>query len=240
MSLPWRPDGTTRLAVLALLLIPPFMPSASAAPPNSGTVMEGAKPLAEQEGGETVLDVEERQPEKPAEAGRRAILVKGFRLGGEPPLPENDLLRLVNGEIGRELTPGRLDELADELGKYMQQKGYLAASARISAKKSEDGVVEIVVLPGRYGKIEIRNHSHIGSYRIEAMLFAVKPGMIVTNDALMRALRLISDLSGADINARLKKGEEAGAGDLFLEIADDTKAGVQLYTDNWGNHYTGR
>lgn len=209
--------------------------------PNSGTALEGVKPPTVQAPVQKApsITVEEREPVVSAD-GQQKIPVKGFRISGESPLPESEFLNLIQKEAGREITLNDLNQLAARLTNHLRQQGYLVAFAYIPAQDIKDGIVEIAVIPGKYGQVKISGDGHIDQERLKAMLFCTKPGMLITRAPLERALLLINDLSGVTVKATLSPGQEAGTADLILETTDTAKTGGALYADNWGNRYTGR
>ncbi|TWH49539.1 ShlB/FhaC/HecB family hemolysin secretion/activation protein [Sporomusa sp. KB1] len=217
---------------------------ALAAPSNtsySGTALEGVKPPTVQAPAQKgpSITVEEREPVVSAD-GQQKIPVKGFRISGESPLPESELLPLIQKEAGQEITLNGLNELAVRLTKHLRQQGYLVAFAYIPAQTIKDGNVEIAVVPGKYGQVKISGDGHIDQEQLKAMLFCTKPGMLITRAPLERALLLINDLSGVTVKATLSPGQEAGTADLILETGDTDKTSGAVYADNWGNRYTGR
>ncbi|CQR71230.1 Heme/hemopexin transporter protein HuxB precursor [Sporomusa ovata DSM 2662] len=224
-------------AILTLTVCPAY----AASLPDSGTALEGAKPPAIERPVQKIpeINVEEREPAVSA-GGQQKIMVKEFRLSGELLLPANELLKLIQNEAGREINLNELNKLADKLTKYLRQKGYLVAFAYIPAQDIKDGVVEIDIVPGKYGQIKFAGDGHIDREQLKAMLFTARPGMVITRAPLERALLLISDISGVNVKATLTPGETTGTADLVLETADTDKINVSVYADNWGNRYTGR
>ncbi|MDR7868847.1 MAG: POTRA domain-containing protein, partial [Sporomusaceae bacterium] len=131
---------------IAITVVAGIVYPALAAPPSQGAVIEGAKPPAAvrqpAETKEPAITVEGGQPQTQAD-GQQKIPVRGFRIGGEPPLAADKLLSLVRGEAGKELSLGELNALAGRLTKHMRQQGYLVAFAYIPAQDIRDGMVEI-------------------------------------------------------------------------------------------------
>lgn len=216
-------------------------PVYAAVPPDSGTALEGTKPPAVERSVQKVprIIVEDHEPVVSAE-GQQKIMVNSFRIGGEPPLPTDELLDLIRKEGGRELSLNEINKLAGKITKHLREKGYLVAFAYIPAQDIEDGVVEIDVVPGKYNLIKITGDGHIDADRLKSMLFVAKPGMLITRAPLERALLLINDLSGVSVKATLIPGEITGTADLLLETADTSKTSGAVYADNWGNRFTGR
>ena len=225
------------LVLFCLVAVVPVL----AAPPDSGTALEGIKPPTVQSPAVKIPALTVEGPELPANADSQAkITVSAFRIGGEPPVPEKELLSLVQGEAGKEITLGDLNRLAGKITQHLHQEGYLVAFAYIPAQEVNDGTVEIAVIPGKYGQVKVSGTGHIDSDRVRAMLACAQPGRIITKGPLERALLLVSDLAGVSVKATLAPGDTAGTADLVLETADNAKMSGVVYADNWGNHYTGQ
>jgi hemolysin activation/secretion protein len=212
-----------------------------AAPPNSGSILEGAKPPSRQEQLHEApsIRVEQQTPMAASDDSQPKILVTGFQISGEPPLPAAELLALLQSEAGREFTLDRLNELAGTITRHLRQQGYLVAFAYIPAQDVKDGIVEIAVVPGKYGQIKV-NGEGVDSDRLRRLFFAVKPGALITREPLERALLLAGDLSGLSIKATLTPGEAAGTADLVLAVSRTDKVSGLFYADNWGNRYSGQ
>lgn len=225
----------TKLTLFALTTTPAY----AALPPNSGVVLDSVKPPTVQQPLQPSADIIVKNQDPVSQEGGEKIPVNAFRISGEPPVPAQELLTLIQNEAGKELTLGELSALADKLTQHLRGQGYLVAFAYIPAQEIKDGLVEISVVPGKYGDIKISGDGHLRHNRLKDMLFAAKPGMLITRAPLERALLLLSDLNGVSVKATLLPGTVAGVADLVLEVTDTTKIGGVLYADNWGNRYTG-
>lgn len=225
--------------VFLLLLLALIRPACAAAPPNSGTILHGVKPptVQQQAGQAPAITVEGQAPA--AQQGGGKLAVSAIRIGGESPVPESELLKLINDEAGKELTLSELNDLARKITQYLRHKGFLVAFAYIPAQDIRNGVVEITAVPGKYGQIKVTGAARISPDRLKDMLFAAKPGMIITRIPLERALLLLSDLFGISVKATLTPGDVAGTADLVLEAVDTAPISGAFYADNWGSTYTG-
>lgn len=208
--------------------------------PNSGTALEGVKPPATQAPANQAPSITVEGQAPSVQENVEKIPVKGFRLSGELPLPETELLKLVQNDADKDLTLADLNNIAGRITQYLRQQGYIVAFAYIPAQDIKNGIVEIAVVPGKYGQVKITGSAHISSDRIKAMLFAAKPGSIITRQPLERALLLINDLAGVSAKATLTPGKASGTADLLIETADTAKLTGAAYADNWGNRYTGQ
>lgn len=230
------------IAVITLLCMSMLAPAyAAVPPPNSGTALEGVKPPAVQAPAQRQapsVTVEGEQPALPNDS-LQTIKVSGFRLSGELPVPENELLQLIRDQAGKELTLSQLNKLAGKMTAYLRQQGYLVAFAYIPAQTINDGIVEITVVPGTYGRLTITGEG-LGPEQLRQLFSAAKSGTVITREPLERALLLAGDLSGVTVKATLTPGKEAGTADLALAVSRTDNLSGSFYADNWGNRYSGK
>lgn len=164
----------------------------------------------------------------------------GVRITGQDIYGEDKLLPLVGDAFGKELSLSELESLAGRIAKYFQDQGYLVASAHIPAQDVKDGLVEIRVVVGRYGKIDIRNNSGLAQNTAAGLLANLKSGEYIRSNTLERALLLLNDTSGVSAKASLAPGEAPGTADLTVTVSDGAGMSGRLYVDNWGNRFTGQ
>ncbi|MEM5795314.1 MAG: POTRA domain-containing protein, partial [Bacillota bacterium] len=191
------------------------------------------------------IEVTEEQPEgEPSKEGFK-FPVKGFQFSGigtvnELALREDKLQALVKDAAGQELTLSELKAVARRVTKYFHAQGYMVARAYIPAQKLEDGIITIAVLPGKYGAIELRNHSRLSDRLARKMLADLDPGSYVKRSELERTLLLISDTGGISIKANLKPGDATGTSTLVVDIENTEALTADLSMNNYGNRYTGK
>lgn len=227
------------LAILCVLGILAHAPRSHAQiPPGSGRVLEELREPARP----PVLPPSDIRIE-PQPADKKAdtppFYVAGFRVTGATVFPEAQLLEIL-GPAGRELTLGGIQERADRLTKFYNDRGYSVARALVPAQDVREGIVEIRVLEGRYGRIDIRNATELSETRIRAVLGEAKEGALIRGPELERSILLLSDLAGVRPKATLEPGESAGLTDLVLEIAEGPRVEFDAMLDNAGSRYTGR
>lgn len=227
----------THFVLLTLSASPAY---AAAALPGSGSVLDSVKPPAIQQPAAPAPEIRVKDQTPALVGGGELITVKTFRIDGQPPLPAAELLALLEGEAGKDLTLGQLNSLADKLTQYLREKGFLVAFAYLPAQDVKDGSVVIAVVPGQYGQIRISGNAHIDKERLQGMLFTANPGNIITRTELERMLLVINDVAGISVKATLTPGVTSGTADLVLETADQAGTTGVFYADNWGNRYTGQ
>jgi hemolysin activation/secretion protein len=207
-------------------------------PPNSGRVEEQLRvPLAPP----TIKPSEIRI--EPPTAGKKAdsapFYVAGFRVAGATVFTELQLLEVL-GPVGLELTLAQVHERADRVTDFYKHSGYVVAWALVPAQDVRDGMVEIQVLEGRYGLIDIRNATDLSEQRIRDLLGEIKEGALIYGPSLEERILLVSDLAGIKPKATLEPGQTTGLSDLILEIGAGQATEFGLTADNAGNRFTGK
>jgi hemolysin activation/secretion protein len=215
---------------------------AAVSPPDSGAALEGTRAPEKPAGEQPEDKITVTEPAQPASNGasERRVRVKGFHFSGELLRPEAELQQLLADQTDQDLTLADLNRAAEKVTRYLRTCGYPVATAYIPPQTVKDGIIELTIIPGKYGAIRMNNGAGISGGRIEKMLGAVQPGSIVTRAGLERVLLLINDLPGVLVKATLTPGAASGSTDLILNISDTQAFTGMYYTDNWGSASTGR
>ncbi len=100
--------------------------------------------------------------------------------------------------------------------------------------------MEIAVLEGRYGKLDLRNSSRLSDSLARDTLSSASSGAVIEQSRLERELLLLKDLAGVASAATLKPGEQVGTSDLVVDITPTRTFTGTLEADNYGNRYTGQ
>jgi hemolysin activation/secretion protein len=178
-------------------------------PPDAGTILrqQEQKPLEVPARPAPTIKQEPVRPAlKPADTPR--FVLKGFRVTGNTVFAESELIELVREYVGRDVGFAELEQAAVRISRYYHEHGYMAARAYIPAQTiTIDGMVEIAVIEGRIGKIELDNKSRLRDSVARGYLDAF-PGTPVTQPALERKMLLLDDLPGVgEARATLRPGD---------------------------------
>jgi hemolysin activation/secretion protein len=207
--------------------------------------------------GTTIRELEQKRPEVPqqkspslqVEQPPRPVLeaapgvtfpVKRLRITGASVFPESKLLPLVKEYEGRDVSLADLERAAAAVSKFYRQNGFPVARAYVPAQDIQDGIVEIAVLEGRYGKLDLHNSSRLSDRLARDTLSAASAGAPIEQSQLERDLLLLNDLAGVASAATLKPGEQVGTSDLVVDITPTRTFTGTLEGDNYGNRYTGQ
>lgn len=151
-----------------------------------------------------------------------------------------DVLTAASGfEPGASLTLAQLRGVASRIAGFYHARGYVLAQAYVPEQDVRSGVIEIAVLEGRYGAIELQNGSRMSAGAAQRRLAGLDPGAVVAIAPLERRLLLLSDLPGIAVRSTLRPGAMVGTSDLTVALAPDRRVTGSVEADNAGNWYTG-
>lgn len=233
------PELTAKAALALVCCAIAYVGSAAAqAPPDAGRIQEQLR-IPEPPRPAQPPQIRIEPPPAEGKVDTPPFFVDRFRISGATAFPNETLLRLL-GEPKRRLTLPEVQALVDRITKHYQEHGYIVARAFIPPQEVRDGVVDVAVLEGRYGRIDISNASEISESRLRGLLGAVREYALVHGPSLERAVLLIADLAGVQPKATLEPGESPGLTNLVLEVAPTRNYELDATLDNLGSRFTGR
>lgn len=171
------------------------------------------------------------------------VTVKRFVFTGNTVYSEAFLQPIVQEYLGRQLNFDDLVEAATQVRAYYRERGYFLAQAYLPEQTIRDGVVEIGIIEGRIGEIEIvrRPATRLREGLLAGIIGAHwRQGQIITETGLEKPLLLINDLPTAAITSEIRPSRTVGAADLRVTVDE----GVGTFNgfvdfDNHGNRFTG-
>ncbi|MBT2303946.1 ShlB/FhaC/HecB family hemolysin secretion/activation protein [Variovorax paradoxus] len=192
------------------------------------------RPLAQASGAPQSLPA----PPVPAAAFR----LNDLRLNGVKALSNEELQGITQPYIGRDVTLGDLEALAQAITARYRERGYFLAQAVVPVQTVQGGVVEISVIEGRLGKVDVAvaPDAPIAEARVRAFLVPVQPGEAVNAQSYERAMLLLSDQPGIRVASGLQEGTQPGTTDLSVEVTAARRWVFTAEADNHGTKESGR
>ena len=180
-------------------------------------------------------------PATPAPAAATFRLA-GVRLSGAKSIGNDELQSLAQPYIGRDVTLGDLEALAQAIGARYRERGYFLAQAVLPVQTVRDGFVEISIIEGRMGRIDVQvaPDAPISEARVRGFLAPVEIGQAVSAPAYERAMLLLSDQPGIRVTSGLQEGVENGTTDLSVEVVAAPRTSFAAEADNHGTKESGR
>lgn len=162
------------------------------------------------------------------------------QLTGVTSFPADRTQALVADAIGKELDFSQLQGLADQITAFYRNQGFVVARAYLPPQRIDKGVVEIAVLEGRLGRVNLTADAPLDAERLRTYLAALVPGQPLRSQALEEGLLRLSDLPGVRVQSVLRPGQSVGTTDLDVQVQSGQATSGSVALDNHGNRYTGR
>jgi hemolysin activation/secretion protein len=229
-------------SAVAVAQVPPDLPKER---PDAGRVLEQTReplrlPAPAPE------DIAPRPPEpRPAlpVSPTLKVRVKQFNFSGNTLYTEEHLREVVAEFVGKELDFEALTDAATKVRTFLRQRGYFLAQAYLPQQTIRGGVVEIAIIEGRVGELELQRRpaTRLAEWLLAGILGAhLKTGDIITETGLEKPLLLINDLPTASVTSEIRPSNTVGAADLRVNVDQ----GARLFNgfldfDNHGSRFTG-
>ena len=165
-----------------------------------------------------------------------------LRLNGAEALSAEELRSTTAPYIGQEVSLADLQALAQAITQRYRDRGYFLAQAVVPVQTVQGGVVEISVIEGRIGTMEVlvAPDAPISEARARAFLAPVAVGEAVNAQAYERAMLLLSDQPGLRVGSTLSDGLRPGSTDLAVEVNAAPRWQFSADADNHGTKESGR
>lgn len=151
---------------------------------------------------------------------------------------EEELLELICDKIGQEVTINDLIQYSNMVTDYYQQAGYLSTIAYMPPQKVQDGNIEIVIMEGKYGNIEIVGNKWARDRYIKGQFLddkQIKSDKVLNVKEIQNSLRDINSSGYMKGSVSLQDNEESAQyTDLTLEIKDRFPLDFDVRFDNQG------
>ena len=169
------------------------------------------------------------------------MMVKSIFVSGNITIATDELEALLTDLVGSDHTLGELNQGAARITAYYHERGYILSRAYIPPQQIDDGAVMIKVQEGLIGKQRINNQSRLSDQRAIEYLNEIKPGDVLQEAPIERALLLLNEVPGVGAaRATLQPGASIGASDIIVELSPSTLYSGNIKADNYGNYYTGQ
>jgi len=171
----------------------------------------------------------------------KTIYVKSFTFSGNSYISNKSLQAIAKEYENKDLTFTQLSELTAKITKHYREKGYFVARAYIPKQSIKEGILEIAVIEGNYGKFQLENNSLVKDSVVQGVLDYAKRDNIVSTRTLEQSMLLINDTPGVQvIKADVMPGEQVGTSDFSITTEATPRYDGYVLLDNAGSRYTGK
>ncbi len=184
--------------------------------------------------------VEQGQETPAADAGvETSFELKQVKCNSSEILTQEDIDAVTSAYIGRQVTVKELQEMAEKITDLYREKGYMTCGAVLPPQRIHEGVVEIRLIEGKTGEVNVTGNRHTKESYITGCL-GLKPGEIANVDKLNRDLRWFHGTNDMQLRVVMKPGTQKGTTDYEIMAFEPKNQSVTLYVDNDGYETSGR
>jgi hemolysin activation/secretion protein len=223
----------------AVLLCPNILVAAPVAPFGAGQILQQVQPNLPAPKPAPPITIHNALPATPAPSGGLSIHVTKFRITGNTRIKTSELHDLVKDGEGKTLTFAGIQSYANRITAFYKKQGFPLTRATLPKQTIEQGVVTILVIEARYGKIRLHNDSRVSKGLLGSSLSNLAPGAVIEEDSLDRDLNLLADIPGIHVISTLSPGESFGTADLDVDVLSAPMVSGNLSVDDYGDPYTG-
>ena len=190
-----------------------------------------------------VIEEEVRQKMDLLNTEQVSFTLKNIKISGNTQFPTYALMRLVDFKIGQRVTINDLIMSANDITDYYQSKGYVSTVAYLPPQKVQNGTVEIKILEGKYGNVEINpgrweRSSYLNSKYLED--YGIAPGKVLNVNNVRNALTDMNTeeyMKGSIAFSDNEESEEYS--DISLDVKDRFPLNFDIRYDNQGRDAIG-
>ena len=181
---------------------------------------------------------EELPPIPPPIQSKEKVAVKTINVLGVTLIKDSEIRAIVAPYENTEVTIDQLQEAANKITDVYRSKGYITSRAYLPPQKIAVGAVEIRVLEGAMGSIEVKGNKWFKS-RLILRRITLKKGEPFNYNTLRQNLININDVPDRAAKAVLVPGKEPGTTDVVLEVKDRLPIHAGFTWDDFGSRYIG-
>lgn len=225
-----QPRGTFAFSALFVIGTLLALPSAEGDEPAATGPLSPPLARAPEETTSTPLDQGDQVP-----LTLRKIVVRGNEA-----ISQEELDEALSPFVGTPIPASSLPDIAQAVTVYYRKRGYFLARTALPAQKIREGIVEIHVLEGKLGAIQVEGNLHFSTATLQAQLSAMRQHAAIREDMLESALLRLNDYPDLDARAVFKTGRTPGTADLHLLVEEKQPVHLDLQYNNFGSRLSGR
>jgi len=167
------------------------------------------------------------------------VTLKSVRIEGASAPAAERLQAHADRLLGREISLGRIFELAGELTALYRSEGYILSQVILPPQTLADGVLTLRVVEGYIADVRIEGEADAAAQRsLAALGEKIKASRPLHAADLERYLLLANELPGVQVRSVLTPSKTPGAADLVL-IPTTKRVDGYVSLDNYGSLYLG-
>ena len=186
------------------------------------------------------VDTQQVEPAKPeiSELTGPRFELKAINFTDSDVFSDDELAAFTKDYIGRDVTFSELQRLVADLNAEYYERGFITAQAVIPAQKLKSGILDVNLIEGHVGKINLQgNEATKRSYIVDRIGQA--PGDLFELQPLQDSLLYFNKTNDVQLTSELQPGEKFGETDISVEAYEPRTFVIELFGDNTGSSSTG-
>ena len=180
-----------------------------------------------------------KEAEKPAVEAGPSFVLKSVKVTGSTLFKAEDFRPAYEPYIGKQVTLQDIEVIADKVKAEYKKRGYLTTNVYVPEQDIAGGEVEIRVLEGTVGEINIEGNKWFSKNLIRSY-FHTKKNEILNVYKLGRDLLRLGQNSDLEVKAVLSAGKEPGSSDITLVAKERFPYHAGAAFDNQGSLLVGK
>lgn len=178
-------------------------------------------------------------PEEQLDLGSHTVFIEEVSFSGNTILSESELKKLVHGFLTKDLSMKELQELCMKIQAKYAKEGYFLTRAYIPAQEIKNGKIEIVVIEGKLGEVNVIGNKYYSEAFIRRY-FTKYQGKPINYDQILKALLLLDENMDLDVGTVFKKGKKFGTADVIVRVKDKRPIHLTIDNNNYGGDHTSK
>ncbi|WP_334120307.1 ShlB/FhaC/HecB family hemolysin secretion/activation protein [Limnobacter sp.] len=166
--------------------------------------------------------------------------VSGFEVSGPELVPRDQVMSILNGFSGREITFSDLRAATSAVEQLHAEAGFEVVRVLIPEQEIQPGEkLKLQIVDARLDVVTIAGNDHFTSESIQESLVVLQPGALINTVEMDKNLRLINDNPAKIVRVRLEPSNKPGLVDAKVQVSDQPPLAAYLTLDNSGTNATG-
>ena len=185
--------------------------------------------------------IKDRRPDqiiKTQDVTGGTVRVERFVISGVTIFEPEDLVGLLVPYKGRDVSLGELNNIALKVQNFYRAKGYITTFVYVPVQHISNNTVEIRVVEGRIGKIEVEGARYFNKEFIRDKL-QIREGDVILHKDLNKKIVNLNQNPDRTVEAVLVPGDMLETTDIVLKVKDRIPWHMFLEYNNFGSKYTG-
>lgn len=169
-----------------------------------------------------------------------SFTVSGFEVVGPELVPRDQIMSVLAGFSGREITFSDLRTATSAVEQLHAEAGYEVVRVLIPEQEIKPGErLKLQIVDARLDVITVAGNDYFTAESIQESLVVLKPGALINTVDMDKNLRLINDNPAKIVRVRLEPSDKPGLVDAKVQVSDQNPLAAYLTLDNSGTNATG-